>query len=82
MLVKINSTSLQWPYTLQMLHKDNPQVSFPLIPSEALLNEYGVYTVLVDQKPELNETKTAIRLDPVLESGKYVQHWQLIDLNQ
>lgn len=71
-----------WPYTFQMLHRDNPQVSFPLIPSEVLLNEFGVYTVLIDPKPELDETKSAIRLDPVLENGVYLQHWQIIDSNQ
>lgn len=82
MLIKVTTNSVQWPYTLQMLHKENPQVSFPLMPSESLLNEYGVYTVLVDPQPELNETNTAIRLDPVLEGEKYVQHWQIINLNQ
>ena len=65
-----------WPYTLQMLHKDNPQVSFPLLPSEEQLNYFSVYTVLVDKLPESLPTVSLQRTDPILENGNYVQHWQ------
>lgn len=80
MLVKILENSKVWPYTLQMLYSDNPNVSFPEIPSEALLNYFNVYTVLVDPLPEIENELSLNRLDPVLENGTYVQHWEVVKL--
>lgn len=70
-----------WPYTLEMLHKDNPDVSFPLVPSEALLNYFNVYTVIVNLPPEITNSNLSLtRLDPVLENGTYVQHWEVVNI--
>ena len=69
-----------WPYTLQMLYKDNPNVSFPVVPSEELLNYFNVYTVAVDPLPETEGQMLVNRLNPVLENGTYVQHWEVVNI--
>ena len=80
MLVKILENSMLWPYTLEMLHKDNTNVSFPVVPSEELLNYFNVYTVTVDALPETEDQVFLYRPDPVLENGTYVQHWEVVNI--
>jgi len=50
-------------YTLNLLQKDNPNVSFPVNPSDALLAEYSVYPLVNGDKPELD----IVELGPIQE---------------
>ena len=41
----INGALQEYPYTVSKLRKDNPTVAFPVILTEATLNEWNVYSV-------------------------------------
>lgn len=41
-------------YTLRQLRQDNPQVSFPAEPTDALFAEYGMYPVQVETQPTID----------------------------
>ena len=70
-----------WPYTIAQLKADEPGTSFPAEISNDLLSEYGVHLVIIDSKPATTYQQDAVRVDPVLEDGKWVQHWQIVDVD-
>lgn len=57
MYVKVTDGVAQ-KYSLQALHRANPNVSFPSKPSEALLAEYGVYLLVEGPKPSTDIVQT------------------------
>jgi len=50
---------VQFPYTTDDLRRDNPNTSFPAVPSAALYAEFGVVPVVVTGAPE-HDTATHI----------------------
>lgn len=63
------------PYTFNQLRKDNPNVSFPKEPSESTLNDYGVYTVTVSDKPEFNSLTETLKENYELIDGVWYKNW-------
>ena len=45
-------------YTLNLLRKENPNVSFPANPSDALLSSYAVYPLVNGDRPALDIVET------------------------
>lgn len=71
----------QYPYSVSKLKRDNPQVSFPANPSPELLEEFGVYSVVEVERPEINGLTQDIReINPKLIDGEWVQNWAVKDL--
>ena len=73
--VKIkNNEVVSYPYPTSTLRKDNPNVSFPKELSTELLNSYGVYEVLTEDTPSINNrTQKALIADiPVLIGSNWV----------
>ena len=79
MYTRIINNKPVWPYTLYQLKLDEPGTSFPTELSPELLVEFNVYPVVIDSKPEITYQQDANRLDPVLENGIWVQHWEIVD---
>jgi hypothetical protein len=50
-------TILEYPYSVEKLRRDNPQISFPITPTARLLAEYNVFAVCA----------TTPGFDPILE---------------
>lgn len=71
-----------YPYSPEQLRKDNPQTSFPLVISDALLNEYGVYKVEATPIPEVDHTKTVEEALPQLVNGVWKQVWNITNASQ
>ena len=78
MYLKLNNGIIEnYPYSIGDLRRDNPQTSFPALPTDTLLAEWGMYLVTAVAKPSADYTKNVTELDPVLTNGKWVQTWEV-----
>lgn len=74
-----NGVPEKYPYSIGMLRKDNPQVSFPANPSVKLLEEYGVFPVVQTQPPVINRIRENLKEEtPQLVDGSWVQTWTVV----
>jgi hypothetical protein len=75
MYVKINNGVIEhYPYTLERLRSDNPNVSFPKEPSDELLSEWGVFPVGYQSQPEYNSSTQMVdhSAEPELVEGNWI----------
>ncbi len=79
--VKVSNGSVQFPYTIGQLRKDNPNTSFPAYITEATLANYSVFPVAEVAAPVVNPlTQRHEQTTPTQVDGKWTQVWQVIDL--
>lgn len=71
-----NGSVIKSPYTIDDLKKDNKQTSFPIHISDELLAEYGVVTVVVTPKPDVDHTKNVFFGTPQL--NQETQQWETV----
>jgi hypothetical protein len=74
MYVKITNGSVdQYPYTVGMLRRDNPNTSFPRVIPDNVLEEWGVYPVSVQSNPDYNERTHLLERSyaPILVDGTW-----------
>ena len=68
-------------YSIGQLRRDNPNTSFPKVPSDALLADWGVYPYTMQDCPEYDHlTQTVQRLDITQVNGSWVQGWEVNNL--
>jgi len=65
------------PYSLDALRRDNPNVSFPVLPSLETLAEYDVFEVQMSPMPE---GEVVEEIDPALIEGQWVRQWNSRDM--
>lgn len=85
MYVKVDNGSPEiYPYTIGQLRKDNANTSFPKMPSEKLLSQYGVFLVVPSSKPDYDEKTQGIVEDsmPAQIDGKWVLGWSVYNKSQ
>lgn len=81
--VKVTNGSIQYPYTIGQLRKDNPNTSFPAYISADTLAAYGVYAIQEVPAPEVDPlTQRHEQTNPVQIDGKWTQTWQVIQLSE
>jgi hypothetical protein len=69
-----------FPYSIGNLRRDNPNVSFPRNPSDALLASYDVFPVVTQAPPEHDPaTQNLNQATPTLVDGQWLQTWQVTD---
>lgn len=74
---------IKYPYSIFQLYKDNPQTSFPEKPSDALLEEFGVFSVDPTQFPSYDSMTERVEEGmPELINGKWTQTWKIIELSE
>ena len=74
------STVEQYPYSLGLLRKDNPNTSFPKQPSVADMAAFNVYPV-TEANPTVGEgQRLAKTWTPTLVSGEWVLAHEAVDL--
>ncbi len=79
--VKVTNGSIQYPYTIGQLRKDNPNTSFPAYISADTLAAYGVYAVQEVPAPEVDPlTQRHEQTNPVQVDGKWTQTWRVLQL--
>lgn len=65
-------------YAIWKLRKDNPRTSFPKDVTEEILNEYGVYSVTIEDKPSYDPELETVSKSPVHFDGfVYKQGWSV-----
>jgi len=83
LLVKIQNDGIIYPYSINQLRSDNPQVSFPLNPPESTLNDWGVFNVVLTPIPEYNPlTENLVEVSPELVNGVFTQQWIIAAASQ
>jgi len=77
MLVLVeNQTVKSYPYSLNQLKTDNPNVSFPSVVSEATLASFGVFTVTATNPPGFDPSVNVVEDTPVFDKGVWTQVWK------
>lgn len=69
----------QYPYTLREYKRENPNVSVPQEPTEAQLQELGIYLVVDTPRPADELGKVVEEKTPVLINGIWTQKWEVRD---
>jgi hypothetical protein len=81
--VKVTNGSIQYPYTIGQLRKDNPNTSFPAYISADTLASYDVYAIQEVPAPEVDPlTQRHEQITPVQVDGKWTQVWRVVQLPQ
>jgi len=81
MYVKLqNGAVSQYPYTLTMLRRDNPNTSFPQYPTAETLAEWDVHEVVILSTPSFNERtqKLVQETSPSLSDGVWQIGWNVV----
>jgi len=73
-----------FPYNLESLSTDFPNVSFPDPVPENILNDYGIYSVSIGPMPDYNPANQRVLFDaqPTLQDGQWVRDRQAYDLTE
>lgn len=80
--LKINeNSSIEFPFSLTTLKKENPNVSFPREMSDELLASYGVYPVTLTKKPAQTATQNPVEQTPQQINGVWTQVWAMVDVS-
>jgi len=74
-----NGNVENYPYTIGNLRRDNPNTSFPKKPSDALLEDFGMFRVTPVTRPAYDHTKNIAEGTPVLTGGVWTQVWNVTD---
>ena len=83
LLVKLNNQQVvKYPYSREEMVRDNPHVSFPIILNGADLAMFNAAQVQKVTPPPHNIlTHRATEINPILEDNRWVQKWELVELN-
>lgn len=82
MYVKVINGDIDvYPYSEGQLRRDNPKVSFPRRMSDAMLQDWGVYSVTVADKPTYTDRTQKVSQDatPSLVNNVWVLGWSVSD---
>lgn len=81
MYIKITNGQIdKFPYTVGQLRRDNPNISFPKIVSDAELSSFGVYVVENILPPSFDtRTQQLVQDVPSFVDEKWVVGWSVID---
>jgi len=74
-----NGVVENYPYTIGNLRRDNPNTSFPKKPSDALLEDFGMFRVTKADRPAYDHTKNIDEGTPVQVNGVWTQVWNVTD---
>lgn len=76
-----NGAVAKYPYSASQLRRDNPQTSFPQFPTDAMLEDFGVFQVMSSTRPPFDAaTQKVVEITPVFTGAKWEQAWEVIPL--
>jgi hypothetical protein len=81
MYLRIIDENITYPYSINQLRKDFPNVSIPHEITDEILLTFGMYNVNPTPKPN-DYTKNIIEDTPQLIDGLYYQKWILEDITE
>jgi len=69
-------------YSIGQLRRDNPNTSFPKVPSDALLADWGVYPYTVQDQPTVDYLTQTLKPTTLAEvNGAWTQGWEVSNLS-
>jgi hypothetical protein len=74
MYIKVSGSVTTYPYTIQDLKSDNPNISFPNVLTDSVLNDFNVYSVIQVENGG-DYTKDYVEGTPTQSGSVYVQNW-------
>jgi len=76
-----NGTVDTYPYSVGKLRRDNPNTSFPKRVPDAMLAEWGVYTVVYTDMPSIDDRTQKVEQEatPSLVAGAWTVGWTTSD---
>lgn len=75
MYLKNSDDVIVYPYSVEQLRKDNPDVSFPSELSKSVLDGFNVYECVAVEAPTLTYKNTLAEDTPELIKGVWTQKW-------
>lgn len=81
MFVKATNEQIdQYPYTVDDLRRDNPNVSFPKKVPEQMMGKFGMFVVHMSEAPSINSRVQTLSSDVQFIDGKWKQVWSVSNL--
>jgi len=78
MYIKVNNGAIEkYPYSINELKADNPNISFPSEISTEILADFGVFFVENVNQPSIDHTQRIKEESPTLIDGKWTQTWAI-----
>ena len=69
-------------YSIGQLRRDNPKTSFPKVPSDALLADWGVYPYTVQDQPTVDYMTQTLKQTALAEAdGAWTQGWEVSNMS-
>jgi hypothetical protein len=81
MYLKIEDGNIRYPYTIEDLKSENPNVSFPKTITNEVLENFLVYPVQSTSYDD-DYTKTITEGTPILSGSTYIQVWNIVDATE
>lgn len=78
------ATVVTYPYSVGLLRRDNPNVSFPASPTNAQLAEWNVYPVVETPAPDYDVLTSSVAesmASPAFTNGEWVRVWEVTTLS-
>jgi hypothetical protein len=75
-----NGVVEKYPYSIGLLRKDNPNVSFPKNPTDAVLAGYGMYPVREANPTVGTDQKLVKSWTPEFINGEWILNHQAVDM--
>ena len=80
MYLKVSGSIITYPYSVQNLKNENPNISFPTIISDSLLESFNIYQVeMKNSGYDSDDTKDVTEVTPILSGSIYIQTYTISD---
>ena len=80
MYLKVSGSIITYPYSVQNLKNENPNISFPTIISDSLLESFNIYQVeMKNSGYDNDDTKDVTEVTPTLSGSIYIQTYTISD---
>ena len=80
MYLKVSGSTITYPYSVQNLKNENPNISFPTIISDSLLESFNIYQVeMKNSGYDNDDTKDVTEVTPILSGSIYIQTYTISD---
>ncbi len=80
MYLKVSGSTITYPYSVQNLKNENPNISFPTIISDSLLESFNIYQVeMKNSGYDSDDTKDVTEVTPTLSGSIYIQTYTISD---
>ena len=80
MYLKVSGSTITYPYSVQNLKNENPNISFPTIISDSLLESFNIYQVeMKNSGYDNDDTKDVTEVTPTLSGSIYIQTYTISD---